>query len=194
MKKVFYSISPFFILLLATPVFALDYPAIKQGLWKMTTTGDGQPGGSAQFCMGDKASLDDIVNRTKKMMQGMCGEAEIKKVGNTYVTKNECDFGISKVLVESVSSGDFNSEYTVKTKSTTSHVTTGSKTSNSVNHSKYLGDCLSGMKAGDMIMPDGQKVNVDEMTKNAMERMKKIDPEKLEEMRKYLEKLKNSQK
>jgi len=189
MKKTFYSILSFFILLIATPVFAIDYPTIKQGLWKMTASGDGHPGGSVQVCMGDKASLGDIVNRAKKMGQGMCEEAKIQKVGDSYVTKNQCDFGIAKASIESVASGDFNSEYTIKTKSIVSNINTADRISNSLSHSKYLGACTKGMKAGDMIMPDGKKINVDEETEKAMKSMKKMDPKKLREMKARLEKM-----
>ena len=183
--------SLFFTVLFSTNVFALDLPDIKPGLWENTTK-DERGADSSKFCMGDKTNLKDIADQSKKMTQGMCGEGQIEKVGKTYVTKNECNFGVSKISIESVASGNFSSEYTVKTKSSIDHVSLGKKTSTSTSTSKYLGACPSDMRVGDMILSDGRKVNVNDMMKEAVERSKKIDPKKIEEMKRRLEKLKQT--
>ena len=140
------------------------------------------------------ANLRDIVDKTKQMTQGMCSEVELKKVGDTYVTKSDCDFGVSKISMETVTSGDFSSEYTVKINSKTSHITLGDKSSSSVNKSKYIGACPKGMRDGDMILPDGSKFNSSDMMKEEFEKSKQMDPKQMEEMRKQLEKLREMRK
>lgn len=176
------------ILLLPSISYADDFPALKEGLWETVMTEEGQSS-VAKHCVGDQSSLKEMLNTSKTAMQGFCSEITFNKTASGYVSKMSCNLGISKLDVQSDISGDFDSAYTVNTRSTMNPPLMGKSGGTSVSKSKYLGACTSDMKPGDVIMPDGKKMNVQDMSKKMNQEFNKIDQKQLEQMQRQMQQM-----
>ena len=94
---------------------AQEFPTRRAGLWEVTVNHDGRnmPAQTMQQCT--DAETDKLMNAFGgDLSNDMCSKQEIKKVGATLVINAICQIGPMKSVSESVVSGDFNSNYTVK--------------------------------------------------------------------------------
>ncbi|MCB0323745.1 MAG: DUF3617 family protein [Bdellovibrionales bacterium] len=146
-------------LLLPTAAFATDLPPIRSGLWAVESTNDGRSMGTTKQCV-DKDMLQDLLSSSQKMMGGACEEMELKRDGSTYRSTVRCTIAGSKMVSESEMSGDFEKEYSTVTKTTMTPPMMGMGNTTQTTSAKFLGDCEAGMKPGDTILPDGQRMNV----------------------------------
>jgi hypothetical protein len=100
------------------------------------------------------------------MAKDMCSKQDIQKTATGYVTDSVCAVGGMSITSHSDITGDFNSAYTVKSKS---HNEGGSsnlpRDSTTTIEAKWLGACKPDQKAGDIVMPGGVKMNVKDMEK-----------------------------
>jgi hypothetical protein len=96
----------------------------------------------------------------------MCSKQDIQKTATGYVSDSVCNVGGMSITSHSDITGDFNSAYTVKSKS---HNEGGSanlpRDSTTTIEAKWLGACKPDQKAGDIVMPGGVKMNVKDMEK-----------------------------
>ncbi len=181
-------IFPILLVFFSSLVSAQEMPPIKAGLWESSMVEDGKPT-SSKHCIGDQTSLKDIMDMTRSLMQGMCEGTEVKKSGNSYISKLSCNMGVTKLDVESVIAGDFDSEYTVNTKSTMNPPLMGNAGSTSSGVSKYQGDCPADMKPGDVVLADGKKMNVNEASKKLKEQLGNVDMKQLQQMQQQMQKM-----
>jgi hypothetical protein len=154
-----------FALVFAWPAAALDLPARKAGLWelKMNFEGRSIPPQTMQQCV--DAATDKQMNAMGGNMAERCSKQDVQKVGATIVVDSVCQIGPIKSTSHGVISGDFNSAYTVKV---TSQREGGAAvpgmpadgTSNMTMEAKWLGPCKADQRPGDMILGNGQKVNI----------------------------------
>ena len=87
----------------------------RAGLWEVTMTHDGRntPPQTMQQCT--DAETDKLMNAFGGALSAdMCSKQDIKKVGATLVISATCQIGPMKSTSQSVVTGDFNSNYTVK--------------------------------------------------------------------------------
>src|SRR5215470_1171148 len=106
-------------LIVAVPVFALDLPARKAGLWEVKIAFEGRnlPPQVMQQCI--DAATDKMMSALgSNLGQDMCPKQDAQKVGNTLVVDSVCQIGGMTMTSHAVVSGDFNSSYTVKATST----------------------------------------------------------------------------
>ncbi len=150
----------------AAPAAALDLPARKAGLWelKMTFEGRNTPPQVSQHCIDAETDklLSSIGNNAR---DDKCQKQDMQKVGGTIVIDSVCKFGQSTTTSHSVISGDFNSGYTVKTTSKREGGPSipglpSDGTSNMTIEAKWTGACQADQKPGDMMMPNGMKMNI----------------------------------
>lgn len=163
MKSIFV-IVVFVAILFPVQTLANELPPIKAGLWAVDTQNGGRSAGTMKQCI-NKEVFEEMLSAGQKMMGGMCSKMEVKKDGDVYRSSMRCKIGGSQMRADSEISGDFNSEYTTTTRSSFSPPFMGQGDSTTVNSARYLGECTAGMKPGDMITPDGKKMNVLTMMK-----------------------------
>ena len=166
MKNLFLSLSTLalsvFSVFPVLPAVAADgLPPIKPGLWEVETSMDGEGMEKMKQCM----SADSIrqLSAAGEKMGGMkCTPLKTTKSDSAYTTSIECDMLGSKMVSTSTMKGDFNSQFTVDSKTSFTPPLMGQSGSVAKSTAKYLGDCGEGMKPGDAVFSDGTKINVNE--------------------------------
>ncbi len=145
---------------------AVELPVRKAGLWEMKVLSGGSvPEMTMQQCT-DEATDKDMSTAMSPVAKEMCSKQDIQKTATGYVTDSVC--GIAGMTIKSTAEiiGDFNSAYTVKTTSHTEGGTAGApRDSNSTIEAKWVGACKADQKPGDIMMPGGMKMNVNDMQK-----------------------------
>lgn len=152
--------------LAATPALALDLPARKAGLWemKMDFVGQNLPGQTMKQCV--DATTDKLMNQAYGgANKEACSKQDVSNAGGVMTIDSVCKFGPATVTSHTVVTGSFDSAYAMDVQSTREGgppMPGGGK-----NHmkiaAKWLGPCAAGQKPGDVIMPNGMKMNVLEM-------------------------------
>jgi hypothetical protein len=150
-------------LLPAEAVGAEQLPVRKAGLWeiKMVRTGSPMPTITMQHCT--DATVDREMNGVgSAMAQQSCSKQDIRKTAKGYATDSVCNIVGRTITSHSEVTGDFNSAYTVTTESQTKTEgsAAGSRNTTSTIEAKWLGACKPDQKPGDVMMPDGRKVNL----------------------------------
>ncbi|QNK69800.1 DUF3617 domain-containing protein [Variovorax sp. PAMC26660] len=151
---------------IAFPAFALDYPARKPGLWEIQSgdgTGKGPGAGhTMQQCI-DAASDKALRDMGQGMGKDMCSKQELRADGGKLVMDSVCKIGTTTATSHAVMSGDFNTAYRMESKSSYNPPLMGRTEGASVMEAKWIGPCKADQKPGDMVMPNGMKMNVIEM-------------------------------
>ena len=145
---------------------AFDFPKRKSGLWEIETSSGAHPGTAqkAQMCIDQKT--DDALNQMGTgMSKDMCSKSNIRREGGAIVTDSVCKFGTTTATTHSVVTGQFDSAYKVETRSTYDPPMAGMKEGSAVIHARWVGPCKPDQKPGDMILPSGVKINVNDRPK-----------------------------
>ena len=145
---------------------AFDFPKRKSGLWEIETSSGAHPGAAqkAQMCIDQKT--DDALNQMGTgMSKDMCSKSNIRREGGAIVTDSVCKFGTTTATTHSVVTGQFDSAYKVETRSTYDPPMAGMKEGSAVIHARWVGPCKPDQKPGDMILPSGVKINVNDRPK-----------------------------
>jgi hypothetical protein len=153
----------------ATAAGADELPIRKAGLWeiKMVRTGSPIPATTMQHCT--DATTDKTMNGIgSPMTQGMCSKQELRKTATGYASDSVCNVAGRSIASHSDVVGDFNSAYTVTTVSRT-HTegsAAASRETTSRIEAKWIGACKPDQKPGDVMMPDGRKLNLIDLQKS----------------------------
>jgi hypothetical protein len=151
---------------IATSASAAEMPTRKAGLWDMKMSFEGRAAmtQSMQHCV--DAATDKLMNSNfGGMTKEACSKQDVKTVGNTITMDSVCKFGEATTTSHATITGSFDSAYTVKVTSTRQGgpaipgMAPG-QASNMTIEAKWLGACKAGQKPGDIIMPNGFKMNV----------------------------------
>jgi hypothetical protein len=145
-------------------------PARKPGLWelRMTLEGRSLPPQTMQHCI--DAATDKQMNALgNDIGKGACSKQDVANVGGKIVFDSECQMGPVKTKSHGEVTGSFDSAYTVKMTSTHAGapapgLPAGGTTSMTID-AKWLGACKADQRPGDMILPGGMKMNVNDMQK-----------------------------
>ena len=150
-------------LLIAVPAFAAssDLPKRKPGLWQMTIASMGMPGHAIKQCIDEKT---DARMQEQAIGNADCSKQEVKRSGNTVVMDSVCKMNGSTMTSHAVVSGDFDKAYVIDSKTRMDPpMAPGMGEMTSKVKAEYLGPCGADMKPGDIAMPNGMKMNVNEM-------------------------------
>lgn len=149
-------------LLSGTPAIADDVPTRKAGLWEMTMSdGKEQPVKTRQ-CIDEKT--DRELQRIGQSMPGAnCSKNSFRKDGSQYIGESVCKMMSSTITSRSVTTGDFNSKYRTEVESRYDPPFMGMHGDKTVIESRYVGACPAGWKPGDMEVPGGRRVNLNQM-------------------------------
>ena len=170
MTRLFVSICLAVCLLTLLPVLdalAVEMPIRKAGLWEMKVvrTGSPTPEMTMQHCT-DESTDKEMSSTFSPMAKEMCSKQDIQKTATGYVSDSLCKVGAMSITSHSDIVGDFNSAYTVKSKS---HNEGGPASvpadSTTTVEAKWLGACKPDQKPGDIVLPGGMKMNVKDMEK-----------------------------
>ncbi len=151
---------------LVSPVQALDLPKRKSGLWEMTMIGEqtnGQPQ-TVTTCVEQKTDTGLTSSFGGKIPKN-CKQPTLKKSAGTFVIISLCKFSDSNVTTVATLSGDTDSAYKIDRTSTYSPPNKGRKESKQSITAKWLSPCKADQRPGDMIMPDGTKINISDIQK-----------------------------
>jgi len=151
----------------ASSAAAQDLPIRRAGLWEITITKDGIPPQVMQQCT--DAETDKLMNAFSGGMGAeLCSKQQIRKVGGTLVIDATCKIGPMTSVSQSVVSGNFNSNYTVKVTSKIEGVPAAVQSMAggvTTIQARWVGACTAGQKPGDIVMPGGKTMNIRELKK-----------------------------
>lgn len=152
----------------AAPALAepIQLPIRKAGLWEVTMQITGVSK-TATPAMVTQQCTDENVDRQMNKMSSdamTCSKQDMVKTGSSYVFDSVCTVGDATVTSHAEASGDFNAAYSVKT---TAKSTGGGLPPEMVTviQAKWLSACKADQKPGDMVMPGGMKMNINDMQK-----------------------------
>jgi Protein of unknown function (DUF3617) len=146
---------------------AQNLPTRRAGLWeiRMTEEGRNTPPQVMQQCI--DAKTDQMMNAFGGGLGAeLCSKQEIRKVGATLVINAECEVGPMRSVSESVVSGDFNSNYTVRVTTTVEGLPAAARElvgGTRVIQARWIGACKLGQRPGDIAMSDGRTMNIFEL-------------------------------
>lgn len=150
-----------FVASLAIPAFAQDYPKLKSGLWEMERSADRAAPQPNRMTM----CLDDSVQREMfdmgaGAMKGMCSRREFKLSGNRGTGDFVCDLGGSRMHSKSTMQLNGDSGYRMEIRTTYDPPFMGERESLTVLTARRVGACKPSQRPGDMVLPNGQTINV----------------------------------
>lgn len=144
-----------------------DLPVRKAGLWEMKVVraGSPMPEMTMQHCT-DETTDKEMSTAFSPMSKEICSKKDIQKTATGFVSDSVCGIAGLSITSHSEIVGDFNSAYTVRT---TAH-SDGGPAAMKGDHvttieAKWLGACKPDQKPGDIMMPNGLKMNVHDMDK-----------------------------
>lgn len=146
---------------------AVETPKRKPGLWKQTLLVEGVDViQSVQLCL-DAASDAKLAWWGQSGFKQACSKNEIKRQPDgSWRFSSICEGGGVKTTNDGSAVGDFNSKYQIKAESSTAGAPMAQMngTRAITIDAQWVGECPAGMRPGDMEMPNGQRVNMLEVS------------------------------
>ncbi len=155
-------LSAVLILFSVSPCTAQEFPKRKPGLWEVTVASDNGQHVTRQ-CI-DEATDAKLQNMGTQMGQ-MCTKQEARREGDAWVSEAECDMAGSRIHSKTVFRGDFTSNYQGDVSATYDPPLMGKREGKTKISAKWIGPCAGDHKPGDIILPDGQKMNLNSLGK-----------------------------
>ena len=152
---------------LSSAALAEDLPLRKAGLWEMKVvrTGGAMPDMTMQHCT-DPTTDKEMSNSASPLAKTVCSKQDIRKTATGFVTDSVCSVAGVSMTTHAEIVGDFNSAYTVTSKSHLDKGPSGTPVDTVTTiEAKWLGDCKPDQKPGDIMMPGGFKLNVKDAEK-----------------------------
>ena len=144
-----------------------ELPARKAGLWEISMASGGSPARTMKQCTdaaSDKAMMESM-GGAGKSIGANCSKNELVKEGDGYKVSSDCNFSGSHVVSSGSYTGDFSSAYTASIHATFEPPMMGTKESTTNISARWLGECEAGQVPGDIIMPNGMKMNMNALPK-----------------------------
>lgn len=143
-----------------------ELPIRKAGLWEMRVMRNGSSSETTIQQCTDEASDKELVTTFSPLSKEICSKKDIRKAATGYLSDFVCGAAGVSITSHAEITGDFNSAYTIKSKSHTQ----GGPAAIQGDHetmveAKWVGACKPDQKPGDVIMPGGLKVNVHDLDK-----------------------------
>lgn len=147
--------------ILASSATAQNYPKLKAGLWEMeraASSATHQPN-RMTMCLDDSVQKD-MFDMGAGAMQGMCSKHDFTFSGNRGTGDFICDFGGSRMHSKSTMVLTGNTAYRTEIRTTYDPPLMGQAESTTILTARHLGACKPGQRAGDMVLPNGQTLNM----------------------------------
>jgi hypothetical protein len=145
----------------APGALAIDFPTLKPGMWEsqLTRNGAGQKSPTMKMCM-DASLQKEMMESGMGTMKELCTKNDIRREGNKVFSNAECKFGDSTMKSTSVTTFTADTAYHTEVKATYVPPMAGKGSDSTVIDAKWTGPCPAGMQPGDVILPDGRKINM----------------------------------
>jgi hypothetical protein len=150
--------------MLCTAALAIDLPKRKSGLWdiKVTRSGGNRPPQGMQMCIDQKT--DSLAQQLgDNFAREACSKRDIRREGGKIVADSICKIGESTATSHTVFSGDFERTYHGEIRTKYDPPLMNRTESLTLIEAKWIGACKADQQPGDMIMPNGMKINVKQM-------------------------------
>ena len=146
---------------------AAELPVRKAGLWEMKILRAGSPMPEMTMPHCTDATIDRQMSMASSpMSKEVCSRQDIQQTTTGFVSDSVCSIGGMSMTSHAEITGDFNSAYTLKTTSHNEHGPPGMPHDTSMSiEAKWLGECKADQKPGDIVMPNGFKMNIKDMEK-----------------------------
>lgn len=143
-----------------------DLPKRKPGMWEITVTQEGMPEHAMKQCIDEKtdAKMQQTGVEMAQKMGGSCKKNTLNKTSDGFKGESECTFGATTMTSKSSFTGDFQSAYVGKVETAYNPPFLGKTGSKSDISAKWIGPCTEGLVPGDMVLPNGMKMNIDQMS------------------------------
>lgn len=141
-----------------------DLPKRKPGLWETTVSMPSMPGGAmpaVKMCI--DAKTDDLVGGPNGAGRKHCEKVDIRRDGARYVIDSVCSFGNTRTRTTGWFEGSFDSDYRGEMDTVYDPPMQDMKSSKVLISGRWLGACPADMKPGDLLLPNGVKVNPAQM-------------------------------
>ena len=146
---------------------AVEAPVRKPGLWEMKIVRSGAPVPemTMQHCT-DATSDKEMTTGYTPAARSICSRHDLQQTATGYVADSVCSAGGMSTTSHAEITGDFNSAYTVKSTSHSEGGPSGLPRNTTMTiEAKWLGACKPDQKPGDIVMPNGFKLNVKDAEK-----------------------------
>src|SRR5579864_2740549 len=170
-------------ILSVTVVFGLNFqaaarddalPSRKAGLWEVKTSfGDNPRSLTVQQCI-DAATDPMLQSSAGPFSAQLCQAREVRTSEGATTIDSHCTVGGKAGTAHAVVSGSFDSAYTM----TVTSEGGGLPPSKMTIEGKWLGACAAGQEPGDVMMPNGSKVNVPELQERGRDSAGPLSPAK----------------
>jgi len=150
----------FLVAVFAAPAFAAELPTRKAGLWEVTTNAAGHSV-KMQQCI-DAATDQAMQSHAGSAPGAGCSKRDVQKSVGSMTIDSVCTIAGKTMTSHIVVTGSFDSNYTMAITSQGDALPAARTTTLSA---KWLGPCAADQKPGDMIMPNGMKLNMLNMPK-----------------------------
>lgn len=152
--------------LLAAPALAAsDFPTLKSGQWEMTTTSSNAPANPRKtvVCL-DASTQKSLLDMSQGLQKEMCKKMDMRRDGTRYVTESECRIGESTIRSRGVMTMISDTAYRTEATATFDPpLAKDIRESKTVVDGKFVGACRDGLQPGDMLLPNGQKISLQQM-------------------------------
>src|SRR5690242_10892465 len=146
---------------IAPPALAQDFPRLKAGLWEMERASDratNQPN-KMTMCLDDSVQKQ-MFDMGTGAMAGMCSKHDFSFSGNRGTGDFVCDIAGSRMHSKSTMVLNGDTSYRTEIRTTYDPPFMGQTESLTVHTARRLGECKQGQRPGDMVLPNGQTLNV----------------------------------
>jgi hypothetical protein len=144
-----------------------EYPPRKPGLWQvdMAMTGGPMPPQQMKMCI-DQGTDAEMFKMGMNASQGMCDKPDIRRSGSTVTVSTVCRMGDSQMSTQAVTKFTGDTAYHTDANTRFNPPMAGREQSTVTQDAKWTGPCPTGMVAGDVMMPNGMKMNMKQMMGN----------------------------
>jgi hypothetical protein len=160
------------LLLAATHAGAMELPIRKAGLWEMriVRTGSPLPRTTMQHCTDNTVDREMIETHHLTSADPACSK-DVQRITAGYSAQIICDYGAVSKIIRSEFAGDFDSAYSVKSRSWMEGSRSPRETTAAV-EAKWLGVCKPDQKPGDIMMMRPNGVMMKFMDIEALKRLR----------------------
>ena len=143
---------------------AADFPARKPGLWQVNMTMPGGPMPPQQMKMCIDRNTDSEMQRLgMNASQGMCSKPDITRSGNTVTINSVCKMAQTQASTHAVSQFTGDTAYHTDVTTKFDPPLAGHAQQMMAQDAKWISPCPADMKPGDVVMPNGMKMNMKQM-------------------------------
>ena len=145
---------------LALAASEFDLPPVRSGMWETKTTPtNGSKEIVTQMCL-DAAIQKEMLQMGTGLTKSLCTRNDLRRDGSKVYGAAECKIGESKMQSKSVMTFAGDSAYHTEINATYDPPFMGKAATSTTVDGKWTGPCPAGVQPGDVILPDGKKINM----------------------------------